>query len=308
MRWPILFLTLFTFQCKTDKFALAPSTQNVIVIVMDGARYSETFGEPSMQYIPVMRSLLPQATYGTAFYNDGTTNTCNGHVAITTGVYENIDNGGNELPNYPGYPQIWIKEKKQATSKAWLITTKDKLEVLRNCKQSSWKDLYMPMTDCGNSGIFTGYRNDSTTCTEVLNKMSLLHPNLLIVNFKEPDASGHTGNWDNYLRGIRDVDAFIAQIWQYVQADPLYRDNTTLIVTNDHGRHSPNIADGFVSHGDACDGCRHIMFFAIGKGIPKGKVFGTRYSLTDLNITITTMLGISNPYGTGTPITELFEE
>ena len=307
MRLLFLLLCLLGLCCKTDKSLLVASTPNLVVIIMDGARYTETFGDPTMQYIPGMRSLLPQATYSTAFYNDGITNTCNGHVAITTGRYENINNGGNELPDYPGFFQVWLKEKKRDNSKAWVITTKDKLEVLRNCKRDGWKDLFMPASDCGNNGLFSGYRNDSTTYRAVLDRMQTFHPNLMLVNFKEPDASGHSGSWDNYLRGIVDVDGYIAGIWQFIQSDPQYRDNTVLIATSDHGRHSPNVADGFIGHGDACEGCRHIHFFAIGKGIPKGKVINTRYGMPDLHATISSLMGISDPYGDGTFMVDLFE-
>ncbi len=308
MRWVLLLFTLLFLRCQVDKSPIIPTTQNLVVVVMDGARFSETFGEPTLQYIPGMKSLLSQATYSTAFYNEGTTNTCNGHVAITTGVYQNINNGGNELPDYPGFQQVWIKERKKDNSKAWVITSKDKLEVLRNCKHNGWKDLYMPRTDCGNSGIFTGYRADSTTYRMVKEKMANERPNLVVVNFKEPDASGHAGSWQAYLQGIRDVDAYISGLWQFIQSDPYYRDNTVLIATNDHGRHSPNIGDGFIGHGDGCDGCRHLMLFAIGKGIPKGKQISTYYDMTDLHSTLSTMVGVSNPYGTGVFMNNLFEE
>ena len=38
-----------------------------------------------------------------------------------------------------------------------------------------------------------------------------------------------------------------------------YKDKTTLIVSNDHGRHIDS-KGGFQNHGDDCAGCRHIEF------------------------------------------------
>ncbi|MCC7303054.1 MAG: alkaline phosphatase family protein [Bacteroidia bacterium] len=306
MRFFLLFIpVLLSLSCRKDLAVTSPSAEHVIVVVMDGARYSETFGAPDLMYIPVMRSLLPEACIFPSFFQDGYTQTTCGHTAITTGVYQNINNGGQEIPDEPSFLQVWLRERKKDNSGAWIITSKDKLEVLRNCKNSAWKDLYMPRTDCGINGLATGYRHDTITLQRVLGTMAAQHPSLLVVNFREPDGSAHSGSWDGYLQGIRDVDSYVGRIWQFIQSDPVYRNKTALIVTNDHGRHSTNIADGFVSHGDGCDGCRHIMLFAIGQGIPDGKEVNNRYSLKDLHHTITSILGISDPEGDGELIPEL---
>src|SRR5688572_29209953 len=70
-------------------------TKNVVVVVIDGPRYSETWGDEKKQYIPHMaRQIAPNGIINTAFYNDGYTYTNSGHAAITTGVRQPINNGG----------------------------------------------------------------------------------------------------------------------------------------------------------------------------------------------------------------------
>lgn len=302
--FPLLFLVI-GLSCRKDSAVMLPLAEHVIVVVMDGARYLETFGDPGKQYIPGMRSLLPSATWFSDLRHDGATHTTAGHTAICTGVYQNINNGGGELPDEPSFMQVWLREMKQDNSKAWIVTSKDKLEVLRNCKNPDWKDLNMPRTDCGVNGLSTGYRQDSITFRHAREVLTAYHPRLMLINFKEPDGAGHAHNWDGYLQGIRDVDAYVTALWQFIQSDPVYRDRTALLVTNDHGRHSPNVADGFGGHGDGCEGCRHLMLFAIGQGIPQGREVVTRYSLNDLHKSITRILGISDPEGDGEMIPEL---
>lgn len=306
--YPLLLFFILGLSCRKDSAVTQPRTEHVIVVFMDGARYSETFGDPAMRYIPVMRSLLGEASWFSSFYSDGPTQTTAGHTAVSTGVYQNINNGGGELPDEPGICQVWLKEMQKANSKAWVITSKDKLEVLRNCKNRNWKDLYMPRTNCGVNGLFTGYRNDTTTLRSALNVLSSYHPNLVLINFKEPDGAGHANNWDGYLQGIRDVDSYVGQLWQFIQSDPIYRDKTTLFVTNDHGRHLDNVNGGYTGHGDGCEGCRHIMLFAIGKSVPKGRCVTATYDMTDLHHTLTHFLGISDPEGNGDRISEFFKE
>jgi len=39
-----------------------------------------------------------------------------------------------------------------------------------------------------------------------------------------------------YTKSLNNTDALIADLWQYVQNDRFYKDNTYFIITTDHGR------------------------------------------------------------------------
>jgi hypothetical protein len=62
------------------------------------------------------------------------------------------------------------------------------------------------------------------------------HPRLLYVALGEPDTWAHGRRYDRYLDSTRRCDRFIRELWEKLQSLPQYRDNTTLIVTTDHGR------------------------------------------------------------------------
>jgi hypothetical protein len=61
-------------------------------------------------------------------------------------------------------------------------------------------------------------------------------PRVLYLAFGDTDEYAHGGDYMNYLAAIERGDDVLRQIWEMLQADPYYRDQTTLIVTTDHGR------------------------------------------------------------------------
>ncbi len=296
----LVFLTASVIpSCKKDYATQPYKTRNLFIVVIDGPRYSETWGDAKHVYIPNYVRLSKQGTVFTNMYNQGFTYTTCGHTALTTGVYQNINNGGYEYPKEPSYLQHWLEKTGNPSSDAWVITTKDKLQVLSDCVNPQWKNRYLPMTDCGVSGLFTGYRNDSTTFAHIKKVITDFHPRLMFVNFKEPDASGHANNWNKYLQGIVDTDKYIGELWDMLQENPIYRGNTTLFVTNDHGRHLDGWLDGFVSHGDTCAGCRHINLLALGPDFRQDCIDATPYSQVDICATAAELMGIQMPASTG---------
>jgi hypothetical protein len=300
-------LSLSFLSCSKDFPVTSFATRNVIIVVVDGARYTETWGEPTRQYIPHRSALLSQGVLCSNFYNQGTTFTVPGHAAICTGNYENLNNGGTEYPSHPSIFQYWQKTYKRPKEEAWVITTKDKLEVLSDCTDPAWKGAFRPFCDCGVNGLGTGYREDSITVKEVKSKLSLYHSRMTIVNFKQPDASGHAADSLGYLQGILDTDNYIYQIWSFLQSDPFYKDRTTMIVTNDHGRHSAGHLDGYVSHGDTCLGCRHIEFFAMGPDLKKNYTCTTPYEQIDISATVAELMGFSMPGSKGKVMRDILE-
>ena len=221
------------FGCEKDLPITSYKTQNVFIIVVDGARYTETWGNPTHQFIPHLSALLNKGVFCSQFYNNGTTSTVPGHTAMCTGVYENILNNGMQLPTNPSIFQYWLQTFERPNSEAWVISTKDKLAVLGDCANPNWKGIFNPSIDCGNNGLFTGYREDSITFKNMKSIALNNNVRLAIVNFKQPDASGHAADSLAYLQGILDTDNYIYQFWNLLQSNSFYKDRTTLIVTND---------------------------------------------------------------------------
>ncbi len=79
-------------------------------------------------------------------------------------------------------------------------------------------------------------------------------------------------------------------------------------MTNDHGRHLDNVAEGYVSHGDQCEGCKHINFFTYGPDFKNNTVINHPRGLIDIQATIATLFHLNMPLGEGKVMNELFKE
>lgn len=303
----IIFLTIFLsinfFSYAEDNF----KTKNVIIVVIDGPRYSETWGEAKRKYIPKQNALAKFGTLYTQFFNKGKTLTIPGHYAMISGYYENVSNSGKQIPQHPSLFQKWLKASAEDNKKAWIIASKGKLAILTDAKDESWSGQFQPKHNCGinGGGIFSGYREDRETWIKVLGILKLHHPRLVLINFKEPDVSGHNGDMKSYFKGIRDTDRYIAKLWNILQHDSFYKGQTALFITNDHGRHLDDHEDGIQSHGDDCLGCQHISLLALGPDFRNGVELNQEAELIDIAVTIAKLLGLDIPDSEGRVLEEL---
>jgi len=304
----ILILSVLSMACKKD--ASIPKifkAQNAIVIIIDGPRYSETFSDTTHQNIPELYSISQQGVLFTNMYNKGVTNTMNGIAAITTGNYGALANNGTTSPNYNNYLYYFIKEYQLSNFQTWIISSKDKVDALKTCANCNHASNEIPQTNCGNIGLNTGYRNDSITTTMALYTLHTYRPKAMLIHFREPDYSGHTGVWKDYINGIKSTSKYTETLWNYLQTDSFYKNNTAVFITNDHGRHLDSIADGFASHGDNCEGCRHTSLVALGPDFPKGKIDASNYSQIDITSTINYMFRLNMVNASGKAIISLID-
>jgi len=297
------------FAVGAEKEARVFKTKRVVILVIDGPRYTETWGEPQRQYIPRQaKELAPQGVLFTDFRNDGPTYTNAGHSAMLTGFYQEINNTGKELPKNPSLMQRYLAEGNKPNTDAWVIASKDKLQILANSMHPDWKYKYLASTDCGKKGNTTGYREDAVTMSRIEEILPEHKPHLVLINFKEPDASGHARNWEKYLRGIEDTDGYAYRVWNLIQSLPDFKDQTALFITNDHGRHDDKRLMGFTSHGDKCFSCRHISLLALGPDFKKGAVIEKRRGQIDIAVTAAKLLGLKIKGSKGRVMEEMFEE
>ena len=96
-------------------------------------------------------------------------------------------------------------------------------------------------------------------------QMRSLHPKFVFIQFGDTDLHGHNGRYDYYLSAIHNIDDYFRLIWEQVQSDPFYRDNTTIIITCDHGR---GLGAEWCDHGPSIKRSNETWLMAIGKDIP----------------------------------------
>jgi Type I phosphodiesterase / nucleotide pyrophosphatase len=83
---------------------------------------------------------------------------------------------------------------------------------------------------------FDTVRHDAFTHEFARYTIKTKDPRVLYIAYGETDDFAHDGRYDQVLLSAHRTDRFLRQLWNTVQADPNWRDRTTLIVTTDHGR------------------------------------------------------------------------
>ena len=79
---------------------------------------------------------------------------------------------------------------------------------------------------------------DSFVQVPLLDSLARLQPRVLFVGYGETDDWGHMGRYDLLLHAAHSFDHYVEQLWNTLQGIPAYRDQTTFILTADHGRGS----------------------------------------------------------------------
>lgn len=287
----------------------AYKTKYHIILVLDGPRFTETYGDTTYQNIPFQgNELKKEGTLFINFQNGGSTYTNSGHTALTTGVHQRISNSGTQLPKNPSIFQYLLQQKKLDKRKAWILTSKGKLEMLGNTKDKKWWNQYIPSTYCGINGSGVGYPNDRNIYPIFKEIIQKNQPSLTLINLLDIDVWGHQNNWERYIAAIKELDSLTMDLWQTIQNDPVMKNQTALYITNDHGRHLDGHKDGFKNHGDKCEGCKHITLLALGPDFEKNRVITKKYDQIDLTASIAHLLGITMPTGKGCPIPELIKK
>ena len=303
-------LTLFVFACEPEILPAAetpstsqgsiPADPKVVIFVVDGPRYTEFFGDPSHAHIPhIWNELVPLGTLGTNFRNQTLTETMSGHTSVLTGVWQMLVNDGTQRPNKPTLFEYWRKAKSASPQDAVIISTKSKLAA---CTFGTDADYGAPWGGSADVGLASDY----VVYDHLIQHLDQDTPHVVMASFSEVDLRGHSGVWADYLRQIEIVDSLAVLTWNHLQSDPDYANQTYMFITADHGRHD-DAHGGFQNHGDDCEGCRHLIFFAIGPGIRAGYETATPYTQRDICTTAGQLLGILTPKTDGFYMYDIFE-
>jgi bisphosphoglycerate-independent phosphoglycerate mutase (AlkP superfamily) len=118
----------------------------------------------------------------------------------------------------------------------------------------------------------TTTRMDEEDSTDSLLQIPLLDyvreqkPRVLFVGYGEPDSWAHAGRYDVVLDSLHFADHFIQQLWETMQSMPEYRDQTTFIITTDHGRGGG--LEEWQEHGVDEKGSENVWMAVLGPDTP----------------------------------------
>lgn len=108
-------------------------------------------------------------------------------------------------------------------------------------------------------------RSDITTYNLAKEYLLKKHPRVLHIGLSGTDEYGHKKQYDQYLFHANLADKIIGWMWQLTQSIPFYKDNTTFIITTDHGRGDNK--NNWYKHGLLVDGSSQTWMALIGNGV-----------------------------------------
>jgi hypothetical protein len=150
-----------------------------------------------------------------------------------------------------------------------------------------------------------GSRYDEYTYGFALEYMKRERPRVIFIGFDETDEHGHGGRYDEYLKSAHKADRLIGELWAYIQSDPFYRDQTTLLITTDHGRGKGR--NSWRKHQLLSPGSGQIWFAVLGPDTPAfGEMkFRSKYYQKQVASTVAAFLGL--PYKQKEPVGEVIQ-
>jgi membrane-anchored protein YejM (alkaline phosphatase superfamily) len=90
-------------------------------------------------------------------------------------------------------------------------------------------------------------------------------PRIVYLGLGETDEFAHQGRYDLYLNKANEIDKMLAELWHLVQTTPGYADNTSFIITTDHGRGKDN---KWTAHSELIKGSSQTWLAIMGPGLP----------------------------------------
>ncbi len=300
-------ITIAILLLALSSAANAYQTEHVVVVLLDGVRYTESLGDPTHTYMSRLWTLSENGAVQDSAFNDSVTVTAFGIPATWMGRFWPLQDTSYLGQNiqFCRYPTSWeyarhdlglpIEKAVYVTpdygSSTWMPS------FYPGYGPSYWPHMVQPPTSNNNN------QADFDSSVVVLRRD---RPVVSYIYLPDTDHAGHSGVWDDYIAKIRQADSLTCELWNVIQSDSVMRDRTTMIVTNDHGRHD-DAHGGFQGHGDSCFGCRHVMLFAIGPDIVRGEHFGApRATIRDIAPTLGELLEFATPLSTGRILSELF--
>lgn len=110
------------------------------------------------------------------------------------------------------------------------------------------------------------------------------HPKVTYIDFGDTDEYAHAGKYESYLDDIHNLDAMIGKLWNMMQQDKVYKNNTTFFVVPDHGR---GAGAQWTDHGSKTPHSNETWFLVMGPDTKplgemkvKEQIFQTQYTKT----------------------------
>ncbi len=210
-----------------------------------------------------------------------------GYNEVLTGFADEAIDSNNKIPNANETVLEWVNkqpgfEGRVAAFGSWdvfpYIINEERSGVPVNAgfesasrdelgRELTEKEAWLNELQAQTPSPWTSVRLDVFTHNYALETLKQDRPRLLYISYGETDDFAHDGDYRHYLDAAHRTDAFIRDLWEWVEQDPEYAGRTTFLITTDHGR---GVEDRWIGHGIDWIGSSAIWAAALGPGFPHG--------------------------------------
>ncbi len=326
---PSLFVAFTSATAKEISINQKPRVKNLFIVVANGVRYDDAFGNKNHLYIEnIWTKLRPLGTICTNFYNPELTYPIPAQASLLTGVWHVFGNPLSETirPAFPTLFEYWKKIK--SGDSCYFATSKKQLGILSYSDYKEYGKTYAPVFDTNVTGsIDTTFNEGKIEVIEnaiyekALAYVLKHHPSFVYLNLgsgrgaeyeryahncrvnDKKDDCGGADMLNAYYESIILLDAIVFDLWDRIQHDEIYKDKSILIFLSDHGRHT----NDFHGFGDKCRGCQQLNFLIIGPGVKKDFISKKKRTLIDICPTVGALFDLPTPYTKGKIMKEILE-
>jgi hypothetical protein len=109
-------------------------------------------------------------------------------------------------------------------------------------------------------------RHDVYTFRFAMDHLRRARPRLLYLALGETDDWAHDGRYDRVLESYERTDAYLRELWTWIQSTPEYRGRTHLLITTDHGR--GHTVKDWRDHGAKVEGAQDVWIALVSPRMP----------------------------------------
>ncbi|MCB4792834.1 MAG: hypothetical protein LHV68_13275 [Elusimicrobia bacterium] len=312
--------------------AVQKKLPNIIVITIDGVRNSETINDPSHQFIPILwNSMFKEGVLYKnlkalpfTFHTPAYISICTGKeyefcwaaissTSIFTYIGEKYNLPKTKIWSIGHYPNVFYDDLKlkYPSCLSYMFGprkmdigdqfVKENPELAKEFDKNErmFLEKYIELRK-KNILVWPDWDSNMEVLYGFANKIINFYKPVFLYYVMSETETGHYDTYARYVLGLKGIDKRILGIWNLINTDPYYKENTYLFVNVDHSRD-----ENYMEHDKAME---NVWLYVYGPGIKKGITIGREINSVDIFATLAYIMDVKTEKSDGKVLYDIFEK